>query len=58
VYSATVDRGSGLLLNSFYPARQNPASLGRSRHYDTYTDKTLVFLTSKARLPVLTIYLL
>ena len=56
VYSATVDRGSGLLLNSFYPARQNPATLRRIRHCDTYTDKSLVFLTIKALLPVLTIY--
>jgi hypothetical protein len=61
VYSATVDRSSGLIcdqriaLNNLYAARDYPAQLRRIRYRDPETDKNLVFLTNHTLLPALTI---
>ena len=61
VYSATVDRDSGLIcdqtiaLNGFYAAKDYPGHLRRIRYRDPKTGKTLVFLTNQFALPALTI---
>jgi len=61
IYSAPVDRGSGLIcdqqveLTVFYSSHGYPERLRRIRYKDLRTGKTLVFLTNHFGLPALSI---
>jgi len=61
VYSNPVARNTGLIcdqlvmLNGYYPVRNDPEHLRRGKFKDPETGKTLVFLTNNTVLPALTI---
>lgn len=60
LYSSPVDKDSGLIcdqtirLTGFYSSKEYPEKLRRIKHFDSETEKRLVFLTNNQSLPALT----